>query len=263
MERETGMFALCSVAFDISRYAFADEFLHVNIERARNLVALLIENGHKLCIKVTLLPCPVEAALSCCTRSITDLSQAVFDESFRLAVASTKLDTKTLQISVYSRPATSDSHEECLGWAQVSLADFRPDTNSVKWYNILALRCLSSSSHPLTGAASETGTGLKEESSDESTIVTSQPSTLTRNQSGPMSELELVEQGTDSEDEENSDAEDHKQANWIEPLGTIWFHFHWVAAYLNVEIGSFVFDCYELTVFLTSPLFGKYQIHAT
>lgn len=82
------------------------------------------------------------------------MSQAVFDESFRLAVASTKLDTKTLQISVYSRPATSDSHEECLvseqlqlnsyrnlqffsqGWAQVSLADFRPDTNSVKWYNI-------------------------------------------------------------------------------------------------------------------------------
>nr|SVE75584.1 EOG090X00VK [Daphnia hispanica] len=190
------------------RYAFADEFLHVTIERARNLVALLIENGHKVCIKVTLLPSPVEATLSCCTRSITDLSQAVFDESFRLAVASTKLDTKTLQISVYSRPATSDSHEDCLGWAQVSLADFRPDTNSVKWYNILALRCLSSSSHPLSGPASEIGTGLKEESSDESTIVSSQPSTLTRNQRGPMSELEIVEQGTDSEDEDKSDAED-------------------------------------------------------
>nr|SVE83497.1 EOG090X00VK [Daphnia pulex] len=190
------------------RYAFADEFLHVTIERARNLVALLIENGHKVCIKVTLLPSPVEAALSCCTRSITDLSQAVFDESFRLAVASTKLDTKTLQISVYSRPATSDSHEDCLGWAQVSLADFRPDTNSVKWYNILALRCLSSSSHPLSGSASETGTGLKEESSDESTIVSSQPSTLTRNQRGPMSELEIVEQGTDSEDESESEDEE-------------------------------------------------------
>nr|SVE73385.1 EOG090X00VK [Daphnia atkinsoni] len=190
------------------RYAFADEFLHVTIERARNLVALLIENGHKVCIKVTLLPSPVEATLSCCTRSITDLSQAVFDESFRLAVTSTKLDTKTLQISVYSRSTTSDSQEECLGWAQVSLADFRPDTNSVKWYNILALRCLSSSSHPLSGAASETGTGLKEESSDESTIVSSQPSTLTRNQRGPMSELEIVEQGTDSEDEDKSDGDD-------------------------------------------------------
>nr|SVE92220.1 EOG090X00VK [Megafenestra aurita] len=187
------------------RYAFTDEFLHVTIERARNLAALLIENGHKVCIKVTLLPSPVEAALSCCTRSITDLSQAVFDENFRLAVASTKLDTKTLQISVYSRPTSSDSNEDCLGWAQVSLADFRPDTNSVKWYNILALRCLSSGSHPLPGSANETGTGLKEESSDESTIVSSQPSTLTRNQRGPMSELEIVEQGTDSEDEDDSD----------------------------------------------------------
>lgn len=52
--------------------------------------------------------------MSCCTRSITDLSQAVFDETFRLAVASTKLDTKTLQISVYARPATSDSQEDCM-----------------------------------------------------------------------------------------------------------------------------------------------------
>nr|SVE72766.1 EOG090X00VK [Ceriodaphnia reticulata] len=195
------------------RYAFADEFLHVTIERARNLAALLVENGHKVCIKVTLLPSPVEAALSCCTRSITDLSQAVFDENFRLAVASTKLDTKTLQISVYSRPATSDSHEDCLGWAQVSLADFRPDTSSVKWYNILALRCLSSSSHPLPGSSSETGTGLKEESSDESTIVSSQPSTLTRNQRGPMSELEIVEQGTDSEDEDESDNDEESETD--------------------------------------------------
>ena len=30
------------------RYAIADEFLHVTIERARNLAALLIENGHKV-----------------------------------------------------------------------------------------------------------------------------------------------------------------------------------------------------------------------
>ena len=52
--------------------------------------------------------------MSCCTRSITDLSQAVFDETFRLAVASTKLDTKTLQISVYTRPLSSDSQEDCM-----------------------------------------------------------------------------------------------------------------------------------------------------
>lgn len=76
---------------------------------------------------------------------------------------------------------------------------------------------------------SETSAGTKEESSDESTIVSSQPSTLTRNQrnafyfvyllvdrsfyhlflliGGPMSGLEVVEQGTDSEDEEDSDDE--------------------------------------------------------
>lgn len=181
------------------------------------------------CIKATLLPSPVEAALSCCTRSITDLSQAIFDETFRLAVASSKLEAKTLQISVHSRPVAVDSQEDCMGWAQVSLADFRPDTNTVKWYNVLALKCLPSG-HPLSSVASETSTGLKEESSDESTIVSSQPSTLTRNQrtlpllsskktksldyirglcitGGPMSGLEVVEQGTDSEDEDDSDEE--------------------------------------------------------
>jgi len=52
--------------------------------------------------------------MSCCTRSITDLSQAVFDETFRLAVASTKLDTKTLQISVHARHLSSDSQEDCM-----------------------------------------------------------------------------------------------------------------------------------------------------
>jgi len=188
------------------RYAFSEEFLYVTIERARNLAALFIENGHKVFIKANLLPSPVEAAMSCCTKSMTSLSQPVFDETFRLAVAANKLDTKTLQIAVHSRSNTSDSHDDCMGWAQVSLADFRPDSSSLKWYNVLAMKCLNTSSNRLSAAnLAETATQLKEESSDESTIISSQPSTLTRNQRGPMSELEVVEQVTDSDDDEESD----------------------------------------------------------
>ena len=71
------------------------------------------------------------------------------------------------------------------------------------------MKCLPSGSQPLpllSSTTSETAVGFKEESSDESTIVSSQPSTLTRNQRGPLSGLEVVEQGTDSDD--GDDAED-------------------------------------------------------
>ncbi|EFX86200.1 hypothetical protein DAPPUDRAFT_193293 [Daphnia pulex] len=216
------------------RYAFADEFLHVTIERARNLVALLIENGHKVCIKVTLLPSPVEAALSCCTRSITDLSQAVFDESFRLAVASTKLDTKTLQISVYSRPATSDSHEDCLGWAQVSLADFRPDTNSVKWYNILALRCLSSSSHPLSEIV-EQGTDSEDESEseDEESETDEEPTEGEKSVSQENLVDQALEQVVQDIQEEDEEEEEEERVYAVEPVQVITQKFHtllWIVA---------------------------------
>ena len=113
------------------------------------------------------------------------------------------------------------------GSAQVSLADFSPESPSVKWYNILSYRFMQPSTsssgdgstsrssqslsasqqqlvpftsnrhdkqesdvsvyrgvvvahHGSSGAISITQT--KEESSDESTIISSQTSTLTRNQ---------------------------------------------------------------------------------
>lgn len=60
------------------------------------------------------------------------------------------------------------------GCAQVSLADFDPDTPSQKWYNILSFRCMR-----------------RDESSDESTVISSQTSTLTRNR-GETSRFTLL-----------------------------------------------------------------------
>jgi len=88
------------------------------------------------------------------------------------------------------------------GSAQVSLADFSPESPSVKWYNILSFRFMqpSDSSGTSTNGAStsvrltkhdkqesdisvyRSVQNTKEESSDESTIISSQTSTLTRNQ---------------------------------------------------------------------------------
>lgn len=62
------------------------------------------------------------------------------------------------------------------GSAQISLAEFNIEDATLKWYNILSFRFYQNlETLEVTGAC-------KEESSDESTIISSQTSTLTRNQ---------------------------------------------------------------------------------
>lgn len=61
------------------------------------------------------------------------------------------------------------------GCAQVSLADFTLDATWLRWYNILSFRFMQTSGEP-------SKVPTREESSDESTIISSQTSTLTRNQ---------------------------------------------------------------------------------
>lgn len=87
----------------------------------------------------------------------------------------------------------------------MSLADFSPETPSVKWYNILSFRFMQPSTSECASSSISVSPGFrhvkhdkqesdismyrgvqsqntKEESSDESTIISSQTSTLTRNQ---------------------------------------------------------------------------------
>ncbi|KAK7874477.1 hypothetical protein R5R35_001564 [Gryllus longicercus] len=231
------------------RYALCDSLLHVGIEKARNLAALFIPEHCKVYIKAALLPNPPPETHMCCTKPIEDLSKPNFGENFPLAVPLNKLHNKTLQVNVWS--IDSSEQEECLGCAQVSLADFSPESVSVKWYNILSFRFMQSPSSwsapalatsaqgsavprstPTGGVSSEDGgssskthdkqesevsvynkhvAALKEESSDESTIISSQTSTLTRNQGLPStvsSRLEEVDSQEEEEEEEEEDDDD-------------------------------------------------------
>ncbi|XP_066594079.1 protein kibra [Prorops nasuta] len=186
------------------RYSVSDGLLHVGIERARNLAALFIPNNAEVYIKAALLPMQPPVSHMCCTKPVTDLRKPTFGETFPIAVPLNKLYTKTLQVNVW---CTGSESEECLGSAQVSLADFSPESPSVKWYNILSFRFMQPSESP-SPSTSNVSTVLastkqakhdkqesdisvyrgtqaqntKEESSDESTIISSQTSTLTRNQ---------------------------------------------------------------------------------
>ncbi|XP_076627616.1 WW and C2 domain containing protein kibra isoform X2 [Colletes latitarsis] len=185
------------------RYSVCDGLLHVGIERARNLAALFIPNNAQVYIKAALLPMQPPINHMCCTKPVVDLHKPTFGETFPIAVPLNKLYTKTLQVNVW---CTGNESEECLGSAQVSLADFSPELPSVKWYNILSFRFMQPPDSPSTSTSNNnsicisisrqakhdkqesdisvyrSGQNTKEESSDESTIISSQTSTLTRNQ---------------------------------------------------------------------------------
>ena len=161
------------------------------------------------CIKAALLPAIANVMCTFCTRAITDLTKATFGENFPIAISKSKLIAKTLQVNIWTIDPTN-SREECLGSAQVSMADFKTTTTSVKWYNVLSFHFMQAEPAKKPSPAprrpahlkqeselssmtnSRQGT-LKEESSDESTIISSQTSTLTRNM-GPEAMMTHADQ---------------------------------------------------------------------
>ena len=161
------------------------------------------------CIKAALLPAIANVMCTFCTRAITDLTKATFGENFPIAISKSKLIAKTLQVNIWTIDPTN-SREECLGSAQVSMADFKTTSTSVKWYNVLSFHFmqaepakkpspaprrpahLKQESELSSMTSSRQGT-LKEESSDESTIISSQTSTLTRNM-GPEAMMTHADQ---------------------------------------------------------------------
>ncbi|KAK9497147.1 hypothetical protein O3M35_004519 [Rhynocoris fuscipes] len=191
------------------RYCCKESILHIGIERARNLAALCIPENAQVFIRATLLPGSSHLNNVCTTKPGTDLDRPKFSEMFSLNVAPNKLCTKTLKINVFS--LGSDGNAESLGCAQISLADFSSDCTLVKWYNILSFKMMVGDDNSACKQIAQ-----KEESSDESTIISSQTSTLTRNQGydeachGLQSRLEELdaEQFDDVENDEDDSDQD-------------------------------------------------------
>ena len=252
------------------RYSSTDDLLHVGIERARNLAALFIPEGRKVCIKAALLPSISNVLCTFCTRAITDLTKPTFGETFRIAISKSKLLTKTLQVNIWA--VDRDNHEDCLGSAQVSMADFKTSTTSVKWYNVLSFHFMqpevkrpvsaSPRAHHLKQESeissmnsSRQGT-LKEESSDESTIISSQTSTLTRN-IGPESMLTQAEYTVDGgipfqveEDESDDDEDVNDEDEFVINENTDSFVFPLASPAVDAETNT---EC----VFIQQPKVGR------
>lgn len=261
------------------RYSVTDDLLHVGIERARNLSALFIPEGRKVCIKAALLPSIANVLCTFCTRAITDLSKPTFGENFPIAISKNNLIAKTLQVNVWA--VDVNNKEDCLGSAQVSMADFKSSTTSVKWYNVLSFHFMQpevkkpvhtlrttvshikQESEISSMTSSRQGT-LKEESSDESTIISSQTSTLTRNigpesmmghcdnpEIGYLGQAEFAVEGGISFQVDNEEEEDSDDDEFMINENTDSFIFPTSQA-LNVDAETNT-EC----VFIQQPVIGR------
>lgn len=118
------------------------------------------------------------------------------------------------------------------GTVQISMAEFNPEDSTLKWYNVLSSKFIPSFESldmPSTSAAAAAAAvaasnncNIREESSDESTITSSQTSTLTRNQAPPLElqaqiaeelpeHVRLNEQQCSDEDDDDDEEEDEQQ----------------------------------------------------
>ncbi|XP_022823845.1 protein kibra isoform X4 [Spodoptera litura] len=173
------------------RYCADNGTLEIGILRARNLHALYIDIGTQVGVRCALVVgggCG--SAWSGGGAAWRGAALALRHTHCVPLRAARALRAATLQVNL-------TAGAECLGCAQVSLADFEPDTVSQKWYNVLSFRCMR-----------------RDESSDESTVISSQTSTLTRNR-GPES-MTGAECNVDCGD--NSASEDEESR---EPLNQI------------------------------------------
>ncbi|XP_006821406.1 protein KIBRA-like [Saccoglossus kowalevskii] len=133
------------------KYDVTDSHLHISIEQAKNLNSLSIPEKAKVYIKIALYPASTNLVLS--TKPCDDNYAAVFNEVFRVPILETQLSSKTIQVNVWCVRENKD--EDCLGAAQVSLADFNPASAvRTQWYNILNFKYLQNESRKCSGHTS-------------------------------------------------------------------------------------------------------------
>eukprot|EP00058_Branchiostoma_floridae_P012661 XP_002598149.1 hypothetical protein BRAFLDRAFT_123294 [Branchiostoma floridae] len=136
------------------KYNFTEGQLSIRVEQIRNLSALNVEQGNQICVRAALLPCPPNANFTFATKPTCDLANPVFNEVFALPVMENTLYTKTLQMHIWA--LGSEQEEDCLGCAQISLADFDATcgpAGTVRWYNLLNFKFLQCESRKCSGGS--------------------------------------------------------------------------------------------------------------
>ncbi|XP_003473232.2 protein KIBRA [Cavia porcellus] len=129
-----------------------------------NLSALLLQQDQKVNIRVAVLPCSESTTCLFRTRPLDASDSLVFNEAFWVSMSYPALRQKTLRVDVCT---TDQGHtEECLGGAQISLAEVcQSGERSTRWYNLLSYKYLKKQSRELK-AAGATASSPGPESAD-------------------------------------------------------------------------------------------------
>ncbi|KNC24994.1 hypothetical protein FF38_11826 [Lucilia cuprina] len=213
------------------KYLKKEGVLVVSLERANNLSALVTTSteNSQVYLRAALLP---NSLTSIRTKALPDFQKPVFNDTFAVPISLSKLLTKSLHVTVISM---TGQKEEIIGTVQISMAEFNPEDSTLKWYNVLSSKFMPTFEPldmPSTSAAAAVAVSghvnnnapvthnvCKEESSDESTITSSQTSTLTRNQVPPFEmQAQIAEDlrenlglDVDDNDEDEDDDEDDEE----------------------------------------------------
>ncbi|ETN67979.1 WW domain-containing protein 1 [Anopheles darlingi] len=204
------------------RYMSDDSTLCISIEKGRNLTALCLPESCQLFIRAILLPISssmVSATHHIRTNTVADFAKPVFQTVLVLQLPLEKVCTKSLHVKVM---VLVGQREDWVGSAQISLAEFNPTDASSKWYNIISRKSMSETDQidERTGSSSLV-IGIKEESSDDSTIISSsQTSTLTRNQGQDelQSVMELADEFSNNDDEDDDDEDEDEHVYEVEDI---------------------------------------------
>uniref|UniRef100_A0A8C4M1M9 WW and C2 domain containing 1 n=1 Tax=Equus asinus asinus TaxID=83772 RepID=A0A8C4M1M9_EQUAS len=127
------------------RYDEKNKQFAILIIQLSNLSALLLQQDQKVNIRVAILPCSESTTCLFRTRPLDASDALVFNEVFWVSMSYPALHQKTLRVDVCT---TDRSHlEECLGGAQISLAEVcRSGERSTRWYNLLSYKYLKKQS---------------------------------------------------------------------------------------------------------------------
>ncbi|KAM9265820.1 protein KIBRA isoform 3-T3 [Cariama cristata] len=123
------------------RYDDKNKQFAILVIQLSNVPALLLHQDQKVNIRVAVLPCSESTSCLFRTRPVEASDNLVYNEVFWVSISYPALRQKTLRVDVCT---VDKSHlEECLGGAQISLAEIcRSGEKSTRWYNLLSYKYL-------------------------------------------------------------------------------------------------------------------------
>ncbi|XP_059030234.1 protein KIBRA isoform X3 [Mustela lutreola] len=169
-----------------------------------NLSALPLQQDQKVNIRVAILPCSESTTCLFRTRPLDASDTLVFNEMFWVSMSYPALHQKTLRVDVCT---TDRSHlEECLGGAQISLAEVcRSGERSTRWYNLLSYKYLKKQSREPKPVGAKVSTPGPESTDAVSALLEQTAVELEKRQEG-RSSTQTLEDGWRYEETSENEA---------------------------------------------------------